>query len=81
MGKYPPNGWGLYDLHGNVWEWCLDWYENKFYNECKLQGIVNNPQGSKIGLNHVLRGGGWCTEAQFCRSAYRDSGLPTLPSH
>ena len=76
VGSYPPNGWGLYDMHGNVWEWCLDWYGGKYYNECKRQGIVDNPQGPETGSDRVLRGGSWGSCAGFCRSAYRRYGDP-----
>jgi formylglycine-generating enzyme len=76
VGSYPPNGWGLYDMHGNVYEWCLDWYGEKYYNECKRQGIVDNPQGPENGSYRVLRGGSWCYFARFCRSARRYGDYP-----
>ena len=76
VGSYPPNGWGLYDLHGNVWEWCLDWYGEKYYNECRQQGIVDNPPGPETGSGRVLRGGSWGGIAQYCRSADRGSDSP-----
>jgi formylglycine-generating enzyme required for sulfatase activity len=59
VGSYPSNGWGLYDLHGNVMEWCLDWYGEKYYDECKQEGIVENPQGPGNSFYRVLRGGSW----------------------
>ncbi len=68
-GSYPPNAWGLYDLHGNVWEWCLDWRGN--YPE-----IENDPKGVVSGSNRVTRGGGWDSSAEHCRSANRDGGTP-----
>ena len=71
VGSYPPNGWGLYDMHGNVWEWCLDWYSDKYYEECVQQGIAENPRGPKDGSDRVLRGGSWLDFARYCRSAYR----------
>jgi formylglycine-generating enzyme required for sulfatase activity len=71
VGKYPPNGWGLYDMHGNVREWCQDWYDEEYYIECKQQGIVDNPQGPKTGSFRVLRGGCWLNDAPLCRSADR----------
>jgi formylglycine-generating enzyme required for sulfatase activity len=76
VGSYPPNGWELYDMYGNVWEWCQDWYGKKYYNECKRQGIVNNPQGPVSGSDRVLRGGSWPSFAQFCRSACRFYNIP-----
>ena len=61
------NRWGLYDMLGNVWEWCLDWYDAEYYTK----GDAVDPQGSSQGLNRVLRGGCWDFLAQFARSASR----------
>ena len=58
-------------MHGNVVEWCQDWYGEKYYNECKQQGIADNPKGSEAGSDRVLRGGGWGGDGQGCRSALR----------
>lgn len=76
VGSYPPNAWGLYDMHGNVWEWCQDWYGEKYYDECKQQGVVENPTGPESGSYRVLRGGSWDISAQDCRSAGRDYDDP-----
>jgi len=66
-GSFSPNGFGLYDMHGNVFEWCSDWYNDSYAN-AKNQ----DPTGPDSGACRVLRGGCWCPYLQHCRSAGRN---------
>ncbi len=65
-GRYAPNAWGLYDMHGNVWEWCQDWWSERLPG-----GSVTDPLGPPAGVGHVLRGGCWSSYGWFNRSAFR----------
>jgi serine/threonine protein kinase len=69
VGTYTPNAWGLYDMHGNVEEWCSDWYD--WYGDYKA-GVQVNPKGPSIGKTYrIIRGGSFTSEAYKCRSALR----------
>lgn len=65
VGSYAPNAWGLYDMHGNAWEWCRDWYGA----DGGLSGT--NPVGAVTGVCRVVRGGGWNADADACRASSR----------
>jgi uncharacterized protein (TIGR02996 family) len=72
VGRYPANAWGLFDMHGNAWEWCSDWYDYGYYR----RGRKTNPPGAPRGFGRVLRGGSWFNAARDCRSALRRCGNP-----
>jgi serine/threonine protein kinase len=76
VGSFKPNAWGLYDMHGNVWEWCQDWFDPDYYHHA----LSDDPRGPEKGSHHVLRGGGWGVRGDWCRSARRISGemIPQL---
>lgn len=80
VGSYLPNAWGLYDMHGNVYEWCLDWYTANLGT-----ATVTNPKGATSGSSRVSRGGYWgfinYSPAQCCRSAARNYGYTRAGSH
>jgi sulfatase modifying factor 1 len=72
VGSYPANPWGFHDMHGNVWEWCSDWYG------AYPSGIVTDPTGAPSSNNISLRGGSWSGDGQSIRSANRHFALPSF---
>jgi formylglycine-generating enzyme required for sulfatase activity len=73
VGKFTPNPFGLYDMHGNVSEWCSDWFSDEYYKNSR----VNDPKGPSIGESRVHRGGEWLNPWIFARSAHRTANWPS----
>lgn len=72
VGKKQPNSWGLYDMHGNVWEWVHDWYDPQYY---AISPVID-PRGPDSGQEHVVRGGSWHQSATSWHTAFRRSYPP-----
>ena len=66
-GQKNPNPWGLYDMHGNVFEWCSDYYDEKYYSN----SLSVDPKGPPTGISHTVRGGSWDSSGNYLRSSYR----------
>jgi sulfatase modifying factor 1 len=71
VGMKRPNQLGIFDMTGNVWEWCQDRYDGNYYKECRSRGTVMDPLGVEKGSNRVRRGGSWGDARQYCRVASR----------
>ena len=67
VGSFEPNAWQLYDMIGNVWEWCDDWFDPKFYDKAPKE----NPHNEAKALERVFRGGSWVSYPRYCRPAFR----------
>lgn len=72
IGQYHPNGYGLYDMAGNIWEWCADWYDPQYYKRSKKK----NPKGTKSGSRKIVRGGSWLYPPYNMRSSSRNGLEP-----
>jgi formylglycine-generating enzyme required for sulfatase activity len=72
VGSFAPNAFGVYDMHGNAWEWCADWHDDDYYGRSPM----DDPQGPAAGKVRVRRGGSWHTWSLYARSSYRNWNTP-----
>ena len=73
VGQLPPNAWGLHDMHGNLWEWCWDYYLGTYHSEAVTDPVTGGYTQDSSTVNRVIRGGNFCNHAQNCRAASRSS--------
>ncbi|MCB0840612.1 MAG: formylglycine-generating enzyme family protein, partial [Bacteroidetes bacterium] len=76
VGEKLANELEIFDMSGNVFEWCQDWYRSDYYRDCFSKGIVENPKGAVLGECPVIRGGSWHSDTRECRSSCRSGHAP-----
>jgi len=81
VGIQKGNNFNLFDMSGNVWEWCSDWVNESYYERCFTNGVVKNPKGATEGRFRVVRGGSWLDEPRHCRVSYRGGDDPNTRDH